>query len=196
MLELVDGENDLFEFIGVGLHKAESANDVIQIVAPFVFIVVFPVIKEIGAPIVAIHPAGGEVFMRDYDGKRRNATLEDFSNLQKVYQALDNVDICGYQPVSPSDVDKRVMGLHCLMASFKNSDKPILSPMELETIEEKEECLKLFDIAYGKEGYVQEHYLTWHIATPTLLCSIRNLPVRGFAYLPNTISPLRWFRHR
>ncbi|MGM9567617.1 MAG: trimethylamine methyltransferase family protein [Clostridia bacterium] len=115
---------------------------------------------------LAIHPAGGEVFMRDYDGKRRNATLEDFSNLQKVYQALDNVDICGYQPVSPSDVDKRVMGLHCLMASFKNSDKPILSPMELETIEEKEECLKLFDIAYGKEGYVQEHYLTWHIATP------------------------------
>ncbi|HIZ76955.1 MAG TPA: trimethylamine methyltransferase family protein [Firmicutes bacterium] len=115
---------------------------------------------------LAIHPAGGEVFMRDFDGKRRTATLEDFSNLQKVYQALDNVDICGYQPVSPSDVNKRVMGLHCLLASFKNSDKPILSPMELETIEEKEECLKLFDIVYGKEGYVQEHYLTWHIATP------------------------------
>lgn len=115
---------------------------------------------------LAIHPAGGEVFMRDFDGKTRNATLEDFSNLQKVYQALDNVDICGYQPVSPSDVSKRVLGLHCLNASFKNCDKPILSPMELETIEEKEECLKLFDIVYGKEGYVKEHYLTWHIATP------------------------------
>ena len=25
---------------------------------------------------------------------------------------------------------------------------------------------ELFDIVYGKEGYVQEHYLTWHIATP------------------------------
>lgn len=115
---------------------------------------------------LAIHPAGGEVFMRDYDGKRRSATLEDFANLQKVYQASDNVNICGYQPISPSDVDKRVMGLHCLMESFKNSDKPILSPMELETIEEKEECLKLFDVAYGKEDYVREHYLTWHIATP------------------------------
>ncbi|MBQ2765216.1 MAG: trimethylamine methyltransferase family protein [Firmicutes bacterium] len=115
---------------------------------------------------LAIHPAGGEVFMRDHDGTRRAATLKDFSNLQKVYHALHNVDIVGYQPVSPSDVDKRVMGLHCLMESFKNSDKPVLSPMELETIEEKEECLKLFDVAYGKDGYVREHYLTWHIATP------------------------------
>lgn len=115
---------------------------------------------------LAIHPAGGEVFMRDYSGKTRDATLEDFTNLQKIYQALQNVDICGYQPVSPSDVPKRVIGLHCLATSFQNSDKPILSPMELETIEEKEECLKLFDIVYGKEGYVKEHYLTWHIATP------------------------------
>ena len=66
--------------------------------------------------------------MRDFDGKRRTATLEDFSNLQKVYQALDNVDICGYQPVSPSDVNKRVMGLHCLLASFKTVTSPFSAP--------------------------------------------------------------------
>ena len=113
-----------------------------------------------------IHPAGGEVFVRDYDGKRRSATLKDFADLQKVYHACKNVDIAGYQPVSPSDVNKRVMGLHCLLVSMQNSDKPIISPMELDTIQEKEECLKLFDVAYGKEGYVKDHYLTWHIATP------------------------------
>lgn len=115
---------------------------------------------------LAIHPDGGEVFVRDYDGTRRTATLKDFSELQKVYHACENMDICGYQPVSPGDVSKRVMGLYCIYESMKNSDKPILSPMELETIAEKEECLKLFDVAYGKEGYVREHYLTWHIATP------------------------------
>ena len=113
-----------------------------------------------------IHPAGGEVFIRDYDGRRRMPTLKDFEDFQKVYQACPNVDIAGYQPISPGDVDKRVMGLHCLMASLKNSDKPVLSPMELETIEEKVECLKFFDVAYGREDYVKDHYLTWHIATP------------------------------
>lgn len=113
-----------------------------------------------------IHPAGGEVFVADYDGGRRTPTLGDFADLQKVYQACDNVNIGGFQPLSPMDVEERVKGLYCTLTSMQHCNKPILSPMELDTIEQKEECLKLFNVAYGKENYVEEHYLTWHAVCP------------------------------
>ncbi|MBQ4093391.1 MAG: trimethylamine methyltransferase family protein [Firmicutes bacterium] len=113
-----------------------------------------------------IHPAGGEVFIEDHNGTRRAPTLEDFANLQKIYQACDNIDIAGYQPLSPSDVSERVKGLHCMLRSFRHSNKPLLSPMELDTSEQKEECLEIFNVAYGKENYIEDHYLTWHAVCP------------------------------
>lgn len=113
-----------------------------------------------------IHPAGGEVGIADFKGKRRAPTLKDFADVQKLYQACKSVDIAGFQPLSPMDVPDRVKGLYCTFESMKNCNKPILSPMELETIQKKKEVLKLFDIAYGKEGYIQDHYLTWHAVCP------------------------------
>lgn len=143
-----------------------------------------------------IHPAGGEIFILDYNGQRRSPTMADFANLQKLYQACDNVDIAGYQPISPLDVSERTKGLRCTLESLRASDKPILSPMELETVEKKLEVLRLLDLAFGGNGagidtkspetgsagmvgagmgedkgpfsssYLAEHYVTWHIVCP------------------------------
>jgi trimethylamine--corrinoid protein Co-methyltransferase len=143
-----------------------------------------------------IHPAGGEVFILDHAGSRRAPTMADFADLQKVYQACSNIDIAGYQPISPQDVSERSKGLRCVLESLRASDKPILSPMELETVEKKLEVLRLFDIAFGGNGagigdnagsgitsgsgagagpgsfgpgpgsYLAEHYVTWHIVCP------------------------------
>ncbi|MGN0962410.1 MAG: trimethylamine methyltransferase family protein, partial [Clostridia bacterium] len=44
--------------------------------------------------------------------------------------------------------------------------KPLLSPMELDTVKQKEECLEIFNVAYGKENYIEDHYLTWHAVCP------------------------------
>jgi trimethylamine--corrinoid protein Co-methyltransferase len=115
---------------------------------------------------ILIHPAGGEVFVLDHKGARRSPTIKDFADLQKVYQACNNVNIGGFQPLSPADVSDRMRGLYCTFESLKNCNKPILSPMELETIEKKEEVLKLYDIAYGQTGYLDNHYLTWHAVCP------------------------------
>ena len=113
-----------------------------------------------------IHPAGGEVAIADYKGPRRAPLMKDFANLQKLYQACDSIHIAGFQPLSPTDVPDRLKGLYCTFESMKHSSKPILSPMELETIQKKEEVLKLFDVAYGTEGYLKDHYLTWHAVCP------------------------------
>ncbi|MDR2109190.1 MAG: trimethylamine methyltransferase family protein, partial [Coriobacteriales bacterium] len=99
-----------------------------------------------------IHPAGGEIFVLDHDGRRRGATLSDFSDLQKLYQACANVDIAGYQPISPQDLPERSKGLRCTLESLRASNKPILAPMELETVEKKLEVLRLMDLAFGGNG--------------------------------------------
>lgn len=113
-----------------------------------------------------IHPAGGEVFIEDYNQGRRAPTLKDFANLQKLYQACENIDIGGYQPLSPGDVAEEVKGLYCMLQSFRHCSKPLLSPMELDTVKQKEECLEIFNVAYGKENYIENHYLTWHAVCP------------------------------
>lgn len=115
---------------------------------------------------ILIHPAGGEVFVLDHDGRRHAPTLKDCGDLQTLYQHCENVNIGGFQPLSPGDVPERVKGLYLTHNAMQKCSKPILSPMELETVEKKEEVLKLFDIAYGKMGYLEEHYLTWHAVCP------------------------------
>lgn len=113
-----------------------------------------------------IHPAGGEVFIEDYETGRRAPTLEDFGNLQKIYQSCANIDIGGYQPLSLGDVAENVKGLYCMLQSFRHCSKPLLSPMELDTVKQKEECLEIFNVAYGKDHYIEDHYLTWHAVCP------------------------------
>ncbi len=113
-----------------------------------------------------IHPAGGEVFFVDETGARRAPTLADFADLQKVYQACGNIDIAGYQPLSPADTPQEIKGLRCMETSLRHSDKPLLCPMELDTVGQKEDCLELFNVAYGSENYLDSHYLTAHAVCP------------------------------
>jgi len=114
---------------------------------------------------INIHPAGGEVAIQDFQGARREATMEDFGNLQKLYQALDNVNIAGFEPISASGVPEETRSLWYAYESFKHSTKPILSPMSMETIQKKERIFDLFNIYYGKD-FVDSHYLTWHAVCP------------------------------
>ncbi|MCR5845790.1 MAG: trimethylamine methyltransferase family protein [bacterium] len=120
----------------------------------------------VGGDRILIHPNGGEVFMRDFDGTRRAATRKDFADLQKLYQALPNVDIGGYEPVSLNDVPERMRGIIAMYESFRNCDKPLLSPMSLETIQKKQEVLRLYNIGFGSDDYTDSHYVTWHIVCP------------------------------
>ena len=120
----------------------------------------------VGGDRILIHPNGGEVFVRDYDGTRRLATRKDFAELQILYQALPNIDIGGYEPVSLHDVDERMRGIVGMYESFKHCDKPLLSPMSLETIQKKQEVLRLYNIAFGSDTYTDDHYVTWHIVCP------------------------------
>lgn len=119
----------------------------------------------VGGDLV-IHPAGGEVFLKDADGHRHNTTtIKQFSDLQKIYQACDNINMTGYQPLSPGDVPVETRGLHCLYETMLYTDKPWLAPMDYVSGADKRRELQMYEIVFGPE-YVRSHYLTWSIVTP------------------------------
>lgn len=113
-----------------------------------------------------IHPPGGEIFITNLDEGRRKGTLQDVTNFQKIFQAFDDIDIAGFQPISPQDVDIRLKGIYCMYESIKHSDKPLLAPMEIENTQQKRECLELLEMSFGKKGYLQDNYCTWHAVCP------------------------------
>ena len=120
---------------------------------------------KIGGDFI-IHPAGGEVFIKKADGTRViSTTIRQFADLQKIYQACDNINMTGYQPLSPEDVPIRTRGLHCLYETMLYTDKPWLAPMDYSSGEDKLRELKMYEIVFGKD-YVKDHYLTWSIVTP------------------------------
>ena len=120
---------------------------------------------RIGGELV-IHPAGGETFLQKADGTRlATSTIQQFSDLQKIYQACDNINMTGYQPLSPSDVPLKTRGLHCLYETMLYTDKPWLSPMDYASGEDKRRELGMYEIVFG-EDWVKNHYLTWSIVTP------------------------------
>ena len=120
---------------------------------------------QIGGDLV-IHPAGGEVFIKDADDTRlSSATIQQFSDLQKIYQACPNINMTGYQPLSPDDVPLQTRGLHCLYETMLYTSKPWLAPMDYVSGADKRRELHMYEIVFGEE-YVRNHYLTWSIVTP------------------------------
>ena len=113
-----------------------------------------------------IHPAGGEVFIKEADNNRIiSTTIRQFSDLQKIYQACDNINMTGYQPLSPEDVPMNTRGLHCLYETMLYTDKPWLAPMDYSSGNDKRRELHMYEIVFGSD-WVKDHYLTWSIVTP------------------------------
>ena len=120
---------------------------------------------QIGGDFI-IHPAGGETFLQNPGGSRFNSTtIQQFADLQKIYQACENIDMTGYQPLSPQDVPMETRGLHCLYETMLYTDKPWLSPMDYVSGEQKRRELGMYEIVFGSD-WVRNHYLTWSIVTP------------------------------
>ncbi|CAH2213806.1 trimethylamine methyltransferase family protein [Tepidibacter aestuarii] len=113
-----------------------------------------------------VQPSGGEVFMLDYDGTRRDGTLKDYANLTKLHQALDNIDIVGSSHIGVSDIDKRVSALYCTLELAKNTDKMWISPSEVTSGKQINEIMQLLEIGFGKKGFLEGNYVTWQCICP------------------------------
>ena len=100
---------------------------------------------------------GGPVNMLDLNGERRLATLEDFSNIQKLMQSSPVVDVVGFSPVDPSELVPETKHLHMQYEVLKNSDKPVHG--HVCGGENATQMLEMIRIAFGEEDLFETSHV-------------------------------------
>lgn len=100
---------------------------------------------------------GGPVNILDLNGERRLATLEDFRNIQKLMQSSPVVDVVGFSPVDPSDLDPETKHLHMQYEILKHSDKPVHG--HVCGGENAAQMLDMIKIAFGEEDLFETSHV-------------------------------------
>ena len=125
-----------------------------------------------------VQPNVGPVYIQDLDKGRREATIEDYANIQKLCQASDIVDLVGTIPVDPSDVNSNDKYLRMMYEALKNSEKPVIG--FCANTQQVREQLDMVEIATGKPGFLSDNH-----CTAVLVNSLSPL-----AYAPDTLETM------
>lgn len=104
-----------------------------------------------------VQAGGGCVYIRDMDCGRRLSKLVDFTNIQKLYQSSDVVDVVGFTPVDAGDLDPKYKHLHMQHEILKNTDKPIHG--HVCGGKQAAQMLDMVEIAFGEENLMQKHHV-------------------------------------
>jgi len=90
----------------------------------------------------------GCIYVEDLDHGRRRGTLQDYSDIQKLYQASPTCDIVGYTPVDTAEIAADRKHLYMMLETLRHTDKPVLCwALEREKICQ---LLQMVAIAFGK----------------------------------------------
>jgi trimethylamine--corrinoid protein Co-methyltransferase len=104
---------------------------------------------RVGGDNMVISPSYGAPFIRDMEGQRRHATLDDLNNLQKLNHMASSVHIAGGPIVEPVDVAVPHRHLHMAYSALKYSDKPIIGAVTAR--ERAEDTVDMLKIVFGEE---------------------------------------------
>lgn len=107
-------------------------------------------------------------FVQDEDNGRRRGTLEDFNNLTKLMQQLDNVDMQAQIHCEPDDTDLRTRHLEMSYSSLRYSMKPFMASSA--GYERACEDLEFVAIAHGGVDEIKRHP-----ATVSIPCAVTPL---------------------
>jgi trimethylamine--corrinoid protein Co-methyltransferase len=89
----------------------------------------------------------GSPFVLDLDKGRRYSSMEDFNNLAKLCQMLDNIDIQSHIYCEPNDVDEKIRHLEMMYYALKYNEKPLMGGVL--GYQESKDCIELAAIAHG-----------------------------------------------
>ena len=104
---------------------------------------------RVGDGHAVVSPSYGAPFVRDMDGVRRYATLEDLDNLQKLNHMASTIHIAGGTIVEPVDVPVPHRHMHMAYSGLKYSDKPIIGNVTAR--ERAEDTIEMMKIVFGDE---------------------------------------------
>ncbi|MDA8220991.1 trimethylamine methyltransferase family protein [Desulfosporosinus sp.] len=124
-------------------------------------------------------PNVGPVYIQDMDKGRRLATLQDYTNIQKLCQASDVINLVGSIPVDPSDVANENKHLSMMYEIIKNTDKPIIG-MCTEGLQAKHQ-LDMVAMAVGGQQFLADNPCVGVLVNP----------LSPLAYAPETIQTMR-----
>jgi len=104
---------------------------------------------KVGDGYSVVSPSYGAPFVRDMDGVRRYATIEDLNNLQKLNHMASTVHIAGGPIVEPVDIPVPYRHMHMAYSGLKYSDKPIIGNVTSRS--RAEDTMEMMGIVFGEE---------------------------------------------
>lgn len=93
-------------------------------------------------------------FVSDLDYGRRDSTLEDFKNLIKIIDKLENVDIQSQIPCEPNDVPIERRSYEMLYNTLKYSEKPFMGSSY--GYEQAKKGIEMASIAFGGMDVIRD----------------------------------------
>ncbi|EFG9941275.1 trimethylamine methyltransferase, partial [Escherichia coli] len=109
---------------------------------------------QIGGNATVFAPVYGPPFVRDLDGKRRYATIEDFQNFVKLAYMAPSIHHSGGTVCEPVDVPVNKRHLDMIYAHMRYSDKPFMGSVTAP--ERAEDTVEMCKILFG-EDYLNDH---------------------------------------
>ena len=103
----------------------------------------------IGGNNTVFAPVYGPPFVRDLQGERRYAKIEDFNNFVKLIYMLPGLHHSGGTVCEPVDLPVTKRHLEMLYAHLRYSDKPYMGSVTAP--ERAEDCVALSRIVFGEE---------------------------------------------
>ncbi|MGI9524942.1 MAG: trimethylamine methyltransferase family protein [Hyphomicrobiaceae bacterium] len=104
---------------------------------------------EIGGTNLVFAPAYGSPFVRDLEGGRRYASLEDFQNLVKLAYLASSIHHSGGTICEPVDIPVNKRHLDMVYAHMRYSDKPFMG--SVTSPERAEDTVAMCRILFGDE---------------------------------------------
>jgi len=112
----------------------------------------------IGGDRTVMVPAYGSPFVRDLDGGRRYATLEDFRNFVKLAYMSPNLHHSGGTVCEPVDIPVNKRHFDMVYSHLKYSDKPFMG--SVTQAERAEDSVAMAKIVFGDEFVEQNTVIT------------------------------------
>ncbi|WP_026261425.1 trimethylamine methyltransferase family protein [Kiloniella laminariae] len=103
----------------------------------------------IGGNNTVFAPVYGPPFVRDYDGGRRYATIEDFRNFVKLAYAMPALHHSGGTVCEPVDIPVNKRHLDMLYSHIRYSDKPYMGSVTAP--ERAEDSIAMSKLVFGDE---------------------------------------------
>jgi len=104
-----------------------------------------------------VQAGGGSVYIEDLKQGRRPGRLEDFANIQKLYQSSQVIAIAGFTPVDTADVEPPYKHLLMQHEILKHTDKPVHG--YVCGGRSAGQMLDMIEIVFGEEDLLKKHHV-------------------------------------